>query len=305
MASSITCPRCGAANTLGTLFCVNCGSSLTAPAQGAMGAPSAASGSPPAYPPVYPGAVPGAPSPWDMDRQKNIDRTRTGILILLIGALISAIPFVGGFGSLFTLIGAILVILGRKAFGVAHRRNVLISIVVFCLGIAIFIVGTFVTVAMAASSLRSSMPEAQLAAVVLTLLTNILIVLAVGLLIVSLASVFFTYALQKREGKLTLFGAYGATVAIRLTVLFVALPLLPPLAAQIAHLIITSGTVDPTSISNSASNATQGLELLNVIPALLYAAANYFVWSRIKKGEIPAAPTPPGMPPTAAPIQPR
>jgi hypothetical protein len=218
---------------------------------------------------------------------------------LLIGALISAIPFVGGFGVIFTLIGAILVILGRKAFGVAHRRNVFISIAVFCLGIAIFIVGTFVTVAMAASSLRSSMPEAQLAATVLTLLTNILIVLAVGLLIVGLASLFFTYALQKREGKLILFGAYGATVAIRLTILLVALPLLPPVAAQIAHAIVTGGTVDSTSISNSASSATQGLELLNVIPSLLYAAANYLVWSRIKKGEIPPPGTPPGTP-TAA-----
>jgi hypothetical protein len=258
-----------------------------------MGATAEAPGSPPpAYPPMYPGAVPGTLSPWDVGRHTQIDRTRTGILILLIGALISAIPYVGGFGLIFTLIGAILVILGRKAFGEAHRRNVLLSIVVFCLGVGIFIVGTFVTVAMAASSLRSSMPEAQLAAVVLTLLTNILIVLAVGLLIVGLASVFFTYSLQKREGKLILFGAYGSTVAIRLTILLVALPLLPPLAAQIAHAIVTSGTVDPTGISNSASNATQGLELLNVIPSLMYAAANYLVWSRIKRGEIPAPPTP-------------
>jgi hypothetical protein len=247
-----------------------------------------------------------------MERQKQVDRTRTGILILLIGALISAIPVVGGFGVIFTLIGAILVILGRKAFGVAHRRNVLISIAVFCLGIAIFIVGTFVTVAMAATSLRSSMPEAQLAATVLTLLTNILIVLAVGLLIVGLASLFFTYALQKREGKLILFGAYGATVAIRLTILLVALPLLPPLAAAIAHAIVTSGTVDSTSISNSASSATQSLELLNVIPSLLYAAANYLVWSRIKRGEIPPPATPPGTPtaamgssPPTQPINPR
>ena len=244
------------------------------------------------------------PSPWDAERQKQIDRTRTGILILLIGALIAAIPYIGGFGSLLTLIGAIMVILGRKAFGPTHRRNVVISIFVFFLGIAIFFVGTFVVVAMAATSIRSSLPEDQLAAVLLSLMTNILVVLAVGLLVIGIGSLFFTYALQKREGRLILLGAYGVTVVLRVAVLLVALPLLPPLAAQLAHTVATGGTIDPTGISNSTSGATQNIELLNAIPSLLYAAANYLAWTRIKKGEIPGPLTPPSMPPMSAPIQP-
>src|SRR5213592_907352 len=114
MAGSVTCPRCGAANSPGTMFCVNCGSAL-----------SAGAGGPPAAAPMYPGAMPGLPSAWDAERRKQIDRTKTGVLLLLIGTLIGWLPIIGVLGGLLVLIGAILVILGRKAFGAAHSRNVL------------------------------------------------------------------------------------------------------------------------------------------------------------------------------------
>ena len=274
---------------------MNCGTSLSGTAGGATPATAGTPGSPQPYPSAYPGPVAGAP--WDTERQKQIGRTSAGVLILLFGALISWIPYVGGFGVILTLIGAILVILGRKAFGKAHRRMVSISIVVFLLGVAIFISGIFLAVGAAIGGLTSSQPEPQLAATLLTLITNIVISVVLGLLVIGIASVFFTYALQKREGKLILLGAYGATVVIRMAIVLVTLPLLPPIAAEIAHEIATTGTVDPSRISSSASNVAPGLELLTVIPALLYVAANYLVWARIKKGEIPAPEAMPPAPP--------
>src|SRR5207244_12017557 len=100
------------------MFCTNCGSPLSA------GTP-APSGAPPMYPApgAYGGAMPGLPSAWDAERRKQIDRTKTGLLLLLIGGLISWIPIVGILGGLLSLIGAILGILGRKAFRFIHARD--------------------------------------------------------------------------------------------------------------------------------------------------------------------------------------
>jgi len=275
------------------------------------GFPSAA---PPAAPyPVAPGYSPYAygPSPLEAERRKQIDRTKTGVLILLIGSLIGWIPIIGALGGLLTLIGAILVIVGRKAFGSIHRRNVVISIVLFFVGFVIIIVGAVLAIVTAFSGLSSTMTEAELTVALQSAFRNVLIVAAVGALISGLASVFFTYALQKREGQLLLWAAYLATIGIEIAVILVALPVLDAAAATIAHQIVTSGTVDSVEISNAVSGATSGLELLNVIPALLYAAANYLAWSRINRGEIPPPTMPPGMPtgmsgpsPPAPPINP-
>ena len=117
-----------------------------APSAGAppAGVPPAAPAYAPAGPyPAYPGPPPYAygPPPWEVERRKQIERTKWGILLLLFGALISWIPLVGAIGGLLTLIGVILVIVGRKAFGAVHRRNVGISIVLFFVGIAIAVVG--------------------------------------------------------------------------------------------------------------------------------------------------------------------
>src|SRR3989442_8726974 len=132
LAASNICPKCGFMNQAGWTFCANCGS----PAAMAGGMPPAgrALTPPPAYP-AYPGYGYGA-SPWEAERQKQINRTKSGLLLMLIGGLISWLPFgIGILGSILLLIGAIFVILGRKAFGAGHSRNVVIAIVVFFVGV--------------------------------------------------------------------------------------------------------------------------------------------------------------------------
>src|SRR3989454_9783755 len=96
------------------MFCTNCGSPLSA------GTP-APSGAPPMYPApgAYGGAMPGLPSAWDVGRRKQIDRTKTGLLLLLIGGVLSWIPILGVFGGGLLLLRGILVVLGRKGVGPA------------------------------------------------------------------------------------------------------------------------------------------------------------------------------------------
>src|SRR2546430_5498301 len=93
------------------MFCTNCGSPLSA------GTP-APSGAPPMYPAPgpYGGAMPGLPSAWDVGRRKQIDRTKTGLLLLLIGGVISWISIIGLLGGVRFPISAILVIPGPQAF---------------------------------------------------------------------------------------------------------------------------------------------------------------------------------------------
>ena len=224
------------------------------------------------------------------------------MLLLLIGALVSWLPYVGFIGSFCTLIGAILVILGRKAFGHDHRRNVLISILLFVIGLGFIIIGAIVSIVAALSAPTSS--EAQLAAAMLTALTDLLVIIAIGSAITGLSSVFFVYALQKKEGRILLWAAYGSSIGIQVAILYVLFPQLPAIAAAIAHQAIVSGSLDSGAISNAITSATFTINLLVVVPSLLYAAANYLAWTRITRGEIPAPPAQPAAPTMAPPAPP-
>src|SRR5213594_1516342 len=255
------------------MFCVNCGSALSA---GAGGASAAAA-------PMYPPAMPGLPSAWDADRRKQIDRTKTGLLLLLIGGLISWIPIVGILGGLLLLIGAILVILGRKAFGSTHARNVVIAIVLFFVGIIIGII-TGVLFAAAVFSAIASQNQAALGAALASAFNTILI----GAII---AAVLFTYALQKQTGKMLLWAGYVANLAISIAILAI----IGPLVSNAINQATSGGTYNPAPI-NALQGQLNGLGYLSVIPALLFAAATYLAWSRVSHGEIPPPTTPPGMP---------
>jgi len=283
VSASIPCPICGFENEPGWTYCENCGA-------------------------IAPSAV--GPPPWEAARRTQIDRTKSGVLVLLAGVLLSWIPvtLLGAIGGILTLIGAILVIVGRKAFGTAHRRKVVVSVVLFCVGLATAVIGAVVILVVAVGEVRPGMTEAQLTLLLGNAFTNLLIVAAAGSFVSGLASVFFTYALQKTEGRVVLWAAYGATVGVQIAVLAATLPLVPTLASQVAHEIVTTGTVDSAELGDAVGGAGMGLSLLSVVPAVLYAAAYYLAWRRIDRGEVPAPPTvptsAPPAPPTAPPINP-
>ncbi|MCK5459333.1 MAG: hypothetical protein KAI20_05535, partial [Thermoplasmatales archaeon] len=88
-------------------------------------------------------------------------KTKTGLLLLIIGGCISlisnivlatvdnvgiALSGIGGIGGLCSFVGIILLILGRKEFGEKHRKFVIYAIILFILAIVIpgIIVGAVV-----------------------------------------------------------------------------------------------------------------------------------------------------------------
>src|SRR5437667_1512448 len=271
------------------MFCVNCGSALSA---------GAGSGAPPTAAPMYPGAMPGLPSAWDAERRKQIGRTKTGVLLLLVGTLISWLPRIGALGGLLILIGAILVILGRKAFGAAHSRNVIVSILLVIVGIVIGAVAVIVLAFSIASSFIPGNPPTQ--AAVTSAFNNFLIILLVGVIVSGLATVFFTYAIQDKRGRMLLLGGYAVNIIIQIAVLVVISQAVGTFVAA----MFPGGTYNPAQATLAVADFSarvQALGYLSVIPALINAAAYYLVWNRINKGEIPA---PSGSAPMAAPPMP-
>lgn len=289
MPGGVTCPRCGAANEPGFTFCANCGSPLPAATGPSMAPPTY---SPPAGLPPYgaPMGYPGFPSPMQAERRKWIDRTKTGLLILLIGGLLSWVPIIGIIGALLLLIGAILVILGRKAFGPTHARNVVLAIVLFFVGI---IIGAIFGAALFFAIFSASSQTPQDAARTITNAFNTFFIgLIVATAISGLASVLFTYGLQQQTGKILLWAGYGASVALTIAIFIIVSPLIVNAVSS----AFSSGSYNPAPIVAVQSQMST-LELLEVIPSLLFAGATYLAWSRVNRGEIPP-PTvaPPGMP---------
>ena len=234
------------------------------------------------------------------------------LLLALIGSLIYWIPFfLNIVGFVLFIVAAILAILGRKAFGSTHSRNVILSVVVFIVGVVIAVGGAVVAGFTAVFSIGPSPTQAQFAAAVRDGLTNGLIVASIGTMVYLVSAVLFTYALQKKPGRIVLWIGYAVALGVELVILLVILPSIPGIADHAASVVFSGGQYDPTKIGRAFDVPTSPLSLLSVVPALLFAAANYLAWSRINKGEIPPSLTPPGIPsgmgapsPPAPPINP-
>ena len=273
MASSLGCPRCGYQNPPGYQFCTNCG----APLGGTAGIPARATGVPAAAP-AYGYAAP----PMNYDSPRQVDRTKTGILLLLFGSLISWLPYgIGAIGDILLLVGAILVILGRKAFGPTHSRNVVLSIVLFCIGILIVLVVAIVALIPSVASIVSSngvlTPAVRAAAQNAGLSAAIASAVVVGI-----AEVLFTYALQAPKGRLLLWLGYGTNLGVAIAIFLVLSPVYTAVTTQADF--------------DRAFSQQLVYSVLAVLPSILFAGADYLAWSRIKRGEIPAAPTSPPPP---------
>ncbi len=255
-------------------YCLTCGTPLVAV--------------PPTMPPVF-----GVPQPppypygsaagyWEYHRAHKIDNTKTGLLLLIIGLALSWIPFIGAIGGLVALIGALLVILGREAFGREHARNAILALVFFFVGIGVTVVGAL-ALFFAAFSYRAG-PSS----IVQPAFAWLGVITIIGGGVTGISEVLLTYSLQQSSGRILLWTAYAASIAIS-TVNFL---FIVPFFNGTGTGLLVFPTVFLTIF-------------LGIIPALLYAAAYYLARQRIVRREIPSPITPQpfmapsgGMPPT-------
>jgi len=238
---------------------------------------------PPAFsgpqPPPYPyyGSAAGY---WEHHLAGKIDNTRTGLLLLIIGLAISWIPFIGAIGGLVALIGALLVILGREAFGREHARNAILALIVFFVGIGVTIVG-FVVLFFAAFSYRAGPGT-----LVQPSFAWLGVITIIGGGVTCISEVLLTYALQLSNGRILLWTAYAASIAISIVNFLFIVPFFNGTG--------TGLLVFPTVF------------LTIFLAALLYAGAYYLARQRIVRREIPSPITPQpfmapygGIPPTS------
>ncbi len=247
---SVSCPKCGTNNSGTARFCVSCGTPLqnistTTPNPPSAGVVSAASPTSPFYQ--------FTASYYASEQAKAVDRTKTGLLVISIGFFVSWVPILGYIGGLFELVGALLVILGRKAFGPTHGRNVIWSIIisVVALGTA-FAFGVAIVFAAISSGQYNGRGSPNLASYADLLAVGIIVATS----IFGLAEVLFTYALQSENGRILLWCGYASTVA----------------AAAVSYLLL--------------SNLQYVMSLPQLAPALLFGIAYYMARTRIIRGEI-------------------
>lgn len=219
-------------------------------------------------------------------RQADIDKTKTGLLLLIIGTVLSPIEYLNIPGVLIILVGALLVILGRKSFGDVHSRNTIVSAIVYIVGataVSLGAIGVF------AAEFEAGSPAANSGSINAALFSQslgnafqaFLIATAVGGAIIGLAQVLFTYALQIQTGKIFLWLGYFSTIVVSV----VEAVMMPPIISNAALRAQLDGLSSPAFGNLQSQLLLVGL--LGFIPALFYANAFYLARERIERKEIP------------------
>ncbi|HEV2120715.1 MAG TPA: zinc ribbon domain-containing protein [Candidatus Bathyarchaeia archaeon] len=279
MSAALVCPRCGFANPIGATFCARCAERLT-PAMQARATPGTQVGPQPAR--SYTAQLSQA-------SRTDVSRTETGLLLLIFGILLGPIPYVNFIGGILAIIGAILVILGRQAFGMRHSRFVILSLILYLVGLAIAIVNTFAFVFSLVSASLASGTSTSIGQYFSTAFNEFLIVAIVASAVSGIAVLLFTYALQTSTGKLLLWTGYVASLVTGILVFYLVSQALTNAIQQ-----ATSGNPANTLSLITSLQALQGqvqlLGLLALIPATINATAYYLVRSRIRSGELPEVP---------------
>lgn len=226
---------------------------------------------------------------WDSGRAKDADRTKTGVFLLLLGTLLGWVPYliVSVIAFLVVIVGASLILAGRRSFGRAHARYTVVALLLVIFGIVgsiAFSVGFLLAL--------NSIPPGSSLPTVIALLASAFNNYVLGLILVAavsgLASVLFTYALQRQAGKTVLWAGYGATLGLNIAIFLLISPVVgPTLVAATA-----GGSFDPAPLQVLLDEIVT-LSFLGVVPAALFAAADFLAWSRINRGEIPVRGEPP------------
>ena len=158
---------------------------------------------------------------------------------------------------------AIMVILGRHAFGREHARNVMWSIIIFIITIVVAIVAVFAIVFSAIASYHLNSTNRELPpSFGPYFIGTFFDVILIGIAIFGIAQVLFTYALQKRNGRILLYCGYVSIVVANSLDFFVLIK--PPYLSSLPL----------------------------VVPGILYGYAYYLARDRIIRGEIPAPAAP-------------
>jgi len=224
----------------------------------------------------------GWAEPVKWDDRKEISRTKDGLLFLSTGILLASIPFplIEGIGSLLAIIGVLLIILCREAFGQKHSRNVLLSLIIYIAGVAITAAVTLDFASKIVSQLVAGASKNSVNAALSSSFLELLIGTFIGAAVAGFSQVLLSYGIQNRRGRRLLWIAYVATLAVGAVVFVLVWPQITSVVDQ----AFASGTYISGPVEDLQTFATN-IMLLNIIPATIFALAYYSAVIRIRIGE--------------------
>jgi hypothetical protein len=259
--AELQCRFCGVLVAAGPSFCPNCGGAL-APVTG----------------PTPPTTLPVAPNEsWDWIGTQDTralpeaqDRTKTGLLLMIIAFALLWIPYVSSLGALLALIGLIFLWLGRNGFGPAHRRNVLLGGVCVVIGL---VTGIAVGAWFVDSILTQATPGESPSAIGAIFQSDLGVLFVVGLgtaTLTAIAYVALPYALADPTSRILLISAAALTVVISAITIAIIFPQISGAVTQ-----ATSGS----SINTAPITALEGESALlgsaQFVPYMMFLWAYY------------------------------
>jgi len=230
--------------------------------------------------------------------------TKNGLLLILIGLLFAAISTLlsglffymipientsnfigyilsasfGGIGGLISLIGAILLIAGRKEFGEKHQKYIIYALVIFIAGMiisgVIVGIGIFFTISDYMTE-ASAISNTNLAPVVF-------ISTVVGAITGGLTYVFALYELENKKGRYVLYAAFILSVVIAIIIGVFSMGLIDELYSDI---LTDPSSMDFSSSFTFSSNISE-YSIFGAISSVLWIIAVYIPYKRIKDGDL-------------------
>jgi hypothetical protein len=236
-----------------------------------------------------PAGPPPAPSvgPWAAaaigERNKKIERTQSGLLLLIVADLLLWIPYIQILGLIIGAVAVILILLGAEAFGFRHQMFVWSSVLLFVVAqlaeFALF--ESFV--ASISSSAPGGLSASQVQGAFDGLLRGAIVVVAMA----AISSALIAFALMDSIGRLLAIGAVALQIVISVVVYLV---ILGPIIRQAITDAFASGTYNPAPIA-AADAAITGLaaySLLDALPAIMFAIAYYRARTSVGRSLKPA-----------------
>ena len=245
-----------------------------------------------------------APGPMERevaeDRNRMIDRTESGLLLLILAALLLWIPVIEIMGLIVGAIAVILLILGAQAFGWRHQMLVWTSVLLFILAqiAGLVLVGSFGSTV---RSIVSSGPDAE--GQILSAFDGLIQGLLVLVVIASISEALIAFDLSDLVGRVLLVGAVVVQALVSVILLFFVFG---PLIHQAVADAFASGTFNTGPITDASARIDDlsAYTLLDSIPALMFAAAFYRTYKRVRRKDkpplprswlMPQAPSPPSL----------
>ena len=190
-----------------------------------------------------------------------------GILALILVAIL------GGIGGLLTLIGLILIVIGRREYGEKHSKFAIYAAVIFVLSI---VIAAVFSIMISMINFISNSPTNTNIILLQTPITS-----TIG----GLVYLFLLYELEDKNGKIVLFLAFIATIIASILITVDVMSLYEELMSSIA-----AGETSLTNTFNYISKISR-TGIYGIISSGLLLIALILPYNRIKSGEL--APTPP------------